>query len=81
MFKMALNRFNTPEYFLCYPSGLFIFPVKVPGDCRPSISQAEARYSLKTRVVDTAEKQLAIAIARQIIRSGKKPGSTMSSTW
>lgn len=56
---MALSRFHAPEYLLRYPSGLFVFRVKVPRDCRPAIPLAELRYSLKTRCVYTARKHLA----------------------
>lgn len=59
---MALSRFNTSEYLLRYPSGLFIFRVKVPRDCRPVIPQAELRYSLKTRCFYKARKHLATVL-------------------
>jgi hypothetical protein len=42
---MAFSRFYTPEYLIRYPSGLFIFRIKVPLDCHSSTPQKELRYS------------------------------------
>lgn len=56
---MGFSHFRTPEYLYRTPSGLFIFRIKVPRDCRPVIRRKELQYSLKTRCIYTARKLVA----------------------
>ncbi len=55
--KSILN--TTPEYLYQTSTGLFIFRMRVPQDCRSAVGKTELRYSLKTRCIRTAREQLA----------------------
>lgn len=56
---MGFSRFRVPEYLYQTTSGLIIFRIKVPRDCRPIVRQRELQYSLKTRCIYSARKHLA----------------------
>jgi hypothetical protein len=56
---MGFSRFRCPEYLLQINTGLLVFRIKVPLECRPLLQQNEIQYSLKTRCVYTARKHIA----------------------
>ena len=50
---------NLPEYIYQTSTGLLIFRMKVPRDCRPQIKKNELQYSLHTRCLYSARKHIA----------------------
>lgn len=53
-----------PSYTYRTHTGLFIFRLRVPSDCRPSLSNlTELRYSLKTHCPNTARSLVASIVA------------------
>lgn len=56
---MGFFRFRCPEYLIQTNTGLFVFRMKVPLDCRPKLEKKEIQYSLKTRCIYTARKHIA----------------------
>ena len=56
---MGFFRFRCPEYLIQTNTGLLVFRMKVPLDCRPKLEKKEIQYSLKTRCIYTARKHIA----------------------
>ncbi|MFT5727900.1 MAG: integrase [Desulforhopalus sp.] len=72
---MGFSTFRPPEYLYQTKTGLFIFRMSVPLDCRSTFCKTEFRYSLKTRCIRTARKYLSSILSDlkdliQDIRSG-----------
>ena len=53
------NNRRLPEYIYQTATGLFIFRMKVPHDCRPYLNKKELQYSLRTRCAYSARKHIA----------------------
>jgi integrase len=56
---MGFSCFRTPEYLYHTNTGLLVFRIAVPLDCRPTIQKTEIHYSLKTRCIYSARKSIA----------------------
>lgn len=48
-----------PEYIYQTTTGLLIFRMKVPRDCRPQVGKKELHYSLRTHCIYSARKHIA----------------------
>lgn len=58
--KMGFSAFRHPEYLYQTTTGLFVFRIRIPQDCRPTLNnRRELQYSLKTRCIRTARQLLA----------------------
>ena len=53
------KKYRFPEYIYQTHTGLLIFRIKVPRDCRPHLNKKELQYSLRTRCVYSARKHIA----------------------
>lgn len=53
------KRLSLPEYIYQTETGLLIFRMKVPLDCRPALKKKELKYSLKTHCVYTGRQHIA----------------------
>jgi integrase len=53
------NRHRYPEYIYQTDTGLLIFRMKVPRDCRSYLCKKELQYSLRTRCIYSARKHIA----------------------
>lgn len=51
-----------PKYIYQVPSGLLIFRMRIPLDCRSMIGKRELQYSLKTHCVYSARQQVAFIL-------------------
>ena len=56
---MGFSHFRVPEYLHQTNTGLLVFRMSVPLDCRPTIQKNEIQYSLKTRCIYSARKRIA----------------------
>lgn len=56
---MGFSRFKCPEYLCQTNTGLLVFRIAVPLDCRPTLQKNEIHYSLKTRCIYSARKCIA----------------------
>ena len=56
---MGFSFLKYPEYLYQTNTGLFIFRMRVPLDCRLTIRQRELQYSLKTHCIYSARKHIA----------------------
>lgn len=53
------KRLHLPEYITQTDTGLFIFRMKVPSDCRHVLHRSVLKFSLRTRCIYTARKHVA----------------------
>ncbi len=53
---MGFSCFYAPEYLQQTPTGLFLFRIRVPKECRTFLKKNELKYSLKTRSLREARR-------------------------
>lgn len=53
------KRLHLPEYITQTNTGLFVFRMKVPSDCRHVLHRSVFKFSLRTRCIYTARKHVA----------------------